>query len=212
VAEHLVRFTARTIIGKDGLLEELRAIRRNGYAVNQGEWREGVFGIAAPVRDSAGSGSPRACRLIRWISFPQETALGWSLDRCCSGGRYPSAAEIPLAVSTTTAARGLMSFCRKRIAGPEIPIAAMGRVRTPVLRQQSASDLFVGDQNVTEFGADSSADDGELLQAAGRKHDLGNFAQIFELRTDGSRSEIMADQSAFRVEVIPADVTHRART
>lgn len=55
VVSHLARFTERTIISREGLVEELQAVRRNGYAVNHGEWREGVFGIAAPVRDSTGS-------------------------------------------------------------------------------------------------------------------------------------------------------------
>ena len=55
VATHLVRFTERTIVDRDELLEHLQAVRRNGFAVNHCEWREGVSGIAAPVRDSSGN-------------------------------------------------------------------------------------------------------------------------------------------------------------
>jgi len=54
IASRLVRHTERTICDRDTLLAELKAIRRNGYAVNQGEWRDGVAGIAAPIRDAAG--------------------------------------------------------------------------------------------------------------------------------------------------------------
>lgn len=55
VANHLVRFTERTTVDRVDLLEDLRTVRKLGYAVNQGEWREGVAGIAAPVRDSSGN-------------------------------------------------------------------------------------------------------------------------------------------------------------
>jgi IclR family KDG regulon transcriptional repressor len=54
VASHLTRFTERTIVNRDDLLENLQTIRKTGYATNQGEWREGVAGVAAPVRDSSG--------------------------------------------------------------------------------------------------------------------------------------------------------------
>ena len=55
VARHAISFTERTIIDRDALLRELQTVRKNGYAVNHGEWRDGVSGIAAPVRDSSGN-------------------------------------------------------------------------------------------------------------------------------------------------------------
>jgi DNA-binding IclR family transcriptional regulator len=45
----LPRFTAATITERDLLKEELAKAARVGYAVNRGEWREGVGGLAAPV-------------------------------------------------------------------------------------------------------------------------------------------------------------------
>jgi IclR family KDG regulon transcriptional repressor len=48
-------YTARTVTNVDALVEELRAVRRRGYAINKGEWREDIGGIAAPVRDRTGA-------------------------------------------------------------------------------------------------------------------------------------------------------------
>lgn len=48
VAERAERLTDATLLGKQ-IVEECVAIRAAGFAVNHGEWREGVWGIAAPV-------------------------------------------------------------------------------------------------------------------------------------------------------------------
>ncbi len=48
------KFTQYTITNARALLKELDSIRRNGYSVNRGEWRESVCGVAAPIRDSTG--------------------------------------------------------------------------------------------------------------------------------------------------------------
>jgi len=50
----LVRYTPRTIATAAALRKEIEAIRRDGYGINTGEWREGVCGVAAPVRDFSG--------------------------------------------------------------------------------------------------------------------------------------------------------------
>ena len=47
----LVRYTERTYAALDSLAGELARIRQDGYAVNRGEWREEVSGVAAPVFD-----------------------------------------------------------------------------------------------------------------------------------------------------------------
>jgi DNA-binding IclR family transcriptional regulator len=44
-----VRFTDVTRLGSKAALLNAAEVRRNGFAVNRGEWREGVWGIAAPV-------------------------------------------------------------------------------------------------------------------------------------------------------------------
>lgn len=47
----LERFTPETIHEFEALKLELSKIRRIGYAVNRGEWREGVGGVAAVIYD-----------------------------------------------------------------------------------------------------------------------------------------------------------------
>ncbi len=42
-------YTDRTLAKKEKLMEELERVRENGYAINIGEWRTGINGIAAPV-------------------------------------------------------------------------------------------------------------------------------------------------------------------
>jgi DNA-binding IclR family transcriptional regulator len=49
VAEESERFTASTLVGRAEILRDMSEVRENGYAVNRGEWRHGVWGIAAPV-------------------------------------------------------------------------------------------------------------------------------------------------------------------
>lgn len=49
---HLKRYTSQTIVDLAALNREFELIRINGYAINRGEWREGVFGIAAPIMDA----------------------------------------------------------------------------------------------------------------------------------------------------------------
>jgi DNA-binding IclR family transcriptional regulator len=48
-------FTPRTITRRDDLLTELESVRNRGYAVNVGEWRENVGGIAVPVHGRSGA-------------------------------------------------------------------------------------------------------------------------------------------------------------
>lgn len=47
----LHRFTPTTITNPQKLMQELTHVRRVGFAVNRGEWREGVNGIAAVIFD-----------------------------------------------------------------------------------------------------------------------------------------------------------------
>lgn len=46
------RFTPATATDPDEFLLHANEIRAQGYAINRGEWRDGVWGIAAPVRDA----------------------------------------------------------------------------------------------------------------------------------------------------------------
>jgi DNA-binding IclR family transcriptional regulator len=48
---HLKRYTALTIMKRRDIEIDLEETRTRGYAVNRGEFRDGVAGIAAPIRD-----------------------------------------------------------------------------------------------------------------------------------------------------------------
>ncbi len=54
VAQALVACTERTIVDADAFVRELARVRQNGYAVNRGEWRDGVSGVASAIRDASG--------------------------------------------------------------------------------------------------------------------------------------------------------------
>jgi DNA-binding IclR family transcriptional regulator len=48
------RFTERTLVTADALLERMRAIRRDGYTWALEEFDEGISSVAAPVADASG--------------------------------------------------------------------------------------------------------------------------------------------------------------
>lgn len=54
-SDHFPSFTPRTITTRGAFEASCADIRAKGYAVNWGEWREQVRGVAAPVRDAYGS-------------------------------------------------------------------------------------------------------------------------------------------------------------
>jgi DNA-binding IclR family transcriptional regulator len=50
--ETFERTTSRTLAGRKALLVETAQVRELGYAINRGEWREGVCGAAAVILDA----------------------------------------------------------------------------------------------------------------------------------------------------------------
>ena len=52
---HVKRYTPLTLMKRRDLEVDLEETRTRGYAINKGEFREGVAGIAAPIRDRSGS-------------------------------------------------------------------------------------------------------------------------------------------------------------
>jgi IclR family KDG regulon transcriptional repressor len=50
----LKRHTVNTITDPEEFLKDMRKVRQRGYAINRAEWREGVWGIAAPIMDTRG--------------------------------------------------------------------------------------------------------------------------------------------------------------
>ena len=51
----LKRFTDKTIVDFDTLIEELRHVRRNGFAMDREEFQPGVICVGAAIRDHAGA-------------------------------------------------------------------------------------------------------------------------------------------------------------
>ena len=49
------RYTENTITNFNDLVESLRPIRRNGYAVEREEFKPGVLCVGAAIRDQAGA-------------------------------------------------------------------------------------------------------------------------------------------------------------
>lgn len=54
VSRHLHGHTPSTLTDPAELRAELARVRETGHAINRGEWREGVCGVAAPIRDARG--------------------------------------------------------------------------------------------------------------------------------------------------------------
>ncbi len=55
LAARIKPHTAHTLRNISELLHELAAIRKQGYAVNRGEWVDSVRGLAAPIRNAEGN-------------------------------------------------------------------------------------------------------------------------------------------------------------
>lgn len=49
VLEHAEPWTENTILSPDSMLAHLAEVRSSGFAVNRGEWRSEVWGVASPV-------------------------------------------------------------------------------------------------------------------------------------------------------------------
>lgn len=54
LSQRLVRHSPRSIVDAGEFMREMERIKTNGYAVNRGEWRDSVCGVAAPIRDPSG--------------------------------------------------------------------------------------------------------------------------------------------------------------
>ena len=50
----MVRYTPNTITSLARLKTELAQVRKRGYSVTTGEWRENIGGVAAPIRSASG--------------------------------------------------------------------------------------------------------------------------------------------------------------
>jgi IclR family transcriptional regulator, KDG regulon repressor len=53
--QHVKRYTPQTLTRRKDIEKDLAETRERGYAINRGEFRVGVCGIAVPIRDRSGS-------------------------------------------------------------------------------------------------------------------------------------------------------------
>jgi DNA-binding IclR family transcriptional regulator len=51
----LKKFTTQTIADQRSLRAEFDSVRKRGYSITRGEWREGVIGLGAPIRSRNGA-------------------------------------------------------------------------------------------------------------------------------------------------------------
>ncbi|MGE4241780.1 IclR family transcriptional regulator [Ramlibacter sp.] len=54
LSTHLSRHSPNTIVDARDFAREMRKVRESGHAVNRGEWRDSVWGVAAPIRGARG--------------------------------------------------------------------------------------------------------------------------------------------------------------
>jgi DNA-binding IclR family transcriptional regulator len=89
------RFTERTIYKRPDIERELEQVRRLGYALNRGEWRQGVSAVAVPLRDRDGQ-VPASLSL----TLPTERFTDAALERF-----VPALLRAAQAISTDLGAR-----------------------------------------------------------------------------------------------------------
>lgn len=100
VIESAVKYTPRTLTTLDALVRDLARVRDVGYAVNRGEWRDSVCGLAAPIFDA----SERPIAAIG-ISGP--------IQRLTPGSMRESA---PLVIDAARAISRELGFTESRVA------------------------------------------------------------------------------------------------
>lgn len=74
LSQKLKAYTGRTVTDRSVLMNELQRIRKRGYALNKGEWREDIGGIAAPIFDHSGAVIGAIGITMPLHRFPKEVA------------------------------------------------------------------------------------------------------------------------------------------
>ncbi|MBI4591725.1 MAG: IclR family transcriptional regulator [Candidatus Rokubacteria bacterium] len=107
----LRRFTSTTVTRKRDLLAVLDSVRRLGYAVNNGEFRADVSGVAAPIRDHTG-----LAVAALGISVPTIRMTPEHTDELARLA-VKAAQEISLALGQRCESPGTMESAKPRVAG-----------------------------------------------------------------------------------------------
>ncbi|MGZ5596639.1 MAG: IclR family transcriptional regulator [Usitatibacter sp.] len=105
--EHVKRYTPLTLTKRKDVERDLEETRERGYSINRGEFRVGVCGIAAPVRDRGGN---------------VVAAIGvWGAEKAILGARREELAH--LTVSTARDISREMGFVEVTGAKPRLVAA-----------------------------------------------------------------------------------------
>lgn len=86
LAHGVARYTEETLVDTEAIWRELRQTRSRGYAINHGEWREGIAAVGAAVIDR--NGSPIAA-----ISVSMPTSRFVDMDEQATGNMVIAAAQ-----------------------------------------------------------------------------------------------------------------------
>ncbi len=86
------KHTDSTIISREALLENLRAIRAKGFAISEQEYEEGINAVAAPILDT--NGYPIASIAVTGPAFRLSHSLVWEIGPAISA----TAKEIALSM------------------------------------------------------------------------------------------------------------------
>jgi IclR family KDG regulon transcriptional repressor len=91
------RFTRNTVIERAVFDKELAKVRRQGYAINRGEWRDGVCAVAIPLADHNGKVSAGLSLTVPTVRFdeamlnkvflPALRQSGEAIERALGSGR-----------------------------------------------------------------------------------------------------------------------------
>ena len=92
----LKRYTERTLTTAAAVMAELERVRAQGFAITKEEWRQGVWSIAAPIRDHAG-----AAVAAIGVSGPADRMRSILLRQC-----KPAVLEAAEAISAELGAAG----------------------------------------------------------------------------------------------------------
>lgn len=90
--EHpLTAYTPHTIVEAERLTEELETVRRQGYAIVDGEYKIGLRSVSAPVRDADGS-VKYAIGLLGMFRNTRSEEFRAAIEEVCSAGRMLTSA------------------------------------------------------------------------------------------------------------------------
>ncbi|WP_199542988.1 MULTISPECIES: IclR family transcriptional regulator [Prauserella] len=87
--------TSRTVVSPEAFIDSLGPVRERGYAINDGETEQGVWAVAAPIRDHTGA-------VVAALNLP------------CPAARVPASRRMELITVTVEAADEISAALRFR--------------------------------------------------------------------------------------------------